>query len=64
MKDTTFIKTTYILLLLVAVAFWLTLAQQIVPAAVVFGATGFIYMLLVGVSLWRGIKRIFRKKTK
>ena len=62
MKDRTFIKITYVLLGTLAVAFWLTLAQQVIPAAVAFGAAGFTYMLLAGVSVWRGIKRIFRKK--
>lgn len=64
MKDKTFINVTYALLGTLAVAFWLTLAQQVIPAAVAFGAAGFIYMLLAGVSVWRGIKRIFRKKEK
>lgn len=62
MKDKTFINVTYALLGTLAVAFWLTLAQQVIPAAVAFGAAGFTYMLLAGVSVWRGIKRIFRKK--
>ena len=64
MKDETFITVTYALLGTLAVAFWLTLAQQVIPAAVAFGAAGFTYMLLAGVSVWRGIKRIFRKKEK
>ena len=64
MKDKTFINVTYALLGTLAVAFWLTLAQQDKPAAVAFGAAGFTYMLLAGVSVWRGIKRIFRKKEK
>ncbi len=64
MKDKTFINVTYALLGTLAVAFWLTLAQQVIPAAVAFGAAGFTYMLLAGVSVWRGIKRIFRKKEK
>ena len=64
MKDKTFINVTYELLGTLAVAFWLTLAQQVIPAAVAFGAAGFTYMLLAGVSVWRGIKRIFRKKEK
>jgi hypothetical protein len=63
-KDKTFINVTYALLGTLAVAFWLTLAQQVIPAAVAFGAAGFTYMLLAGVSVWRGIKRIFRKKEK
>ena len=64
MKDKTFINVTYALLGTLAVAFWLTLVQQVIPAAVAFGAAGFTYMLLAGVSVWRGIKRIFRKKEK
>lgn len=64
MKDKTFINVTYALLGTLAVAFWLTLAQQVILAAVAFGAAGFTYMLLAGVSVWRGIKRIFRKKEK
>ena len=64
MKDKTFINVTYALLGTLAVAFWLTLAQQVIPAAVAFGAAGYTYMLLAGVSVWRGIKRIFRKKEK
>ena len=64
MKDKTFINVTYALLGTLAVAFWLTVAQQVIPAAVAFGAAGFTYMLLAGVSVWRGIKRIFRKKEK
>lgn len=64
MKDKTFINVTYALLGTLAVAFWLTLAQHVIPAAVAFGAAGFTYMLLAGVSVWRGIKRIFRKKEK
>ena len=64
MKDKTVINVTYALLGTLAVAFWLTLAQQVIPAAVAFGAAGFTYMLLAGVSVWRGIKRIFRKKEK
>ena len=64
MKDKTFINVTYALLGTLAVAGWLTLAQQVIPAAVAFGAAGFTYMLLAGVSVWRGIKRIFRKKEK
>ena len=64
MKDKTFINVTYALLGTLAVAFWLTLAQQVIPAAVAFGAAGFTYMLLAGVSVWRGIKRIFRKIEK
>ena len=64
MKDKTFINVTYALLGTLAVAFWLTLAQQVIPAAVAFGAAGFTYLLLAGVSVWRGIKRIFRKKEK
>ena len=62
MKDKTFINVTYALLGTLAVAFWLTLAQQVIPAAVAFGAAGFTYMLLAGVSVWRGIKRIYRIK--
>ena len=64
MKDKTFFNVTYGLLGTLAVAFWLTLALQVIPAAVAFGAAGFTYMLLAGVSVWRGIKRIFRKKEK
>ena len=64
MKDKTFINVTSARLGTLAVAFWLTLAQQVIPAAVAFGAAGFTYMLLAGVSVWRGIKRIFRKKEK
>lgn len=64
MKDKVFIQITYVLLGMVAVSFWLILAQQVIPAAVAFGATGFIYMLLAGVSLWRCIKRLFWKKPK
>ena len=64
MKDKTFINVTYALLGTLAVAFWLTLAQQVIPAAVAFGAAGFTYLLLAGVSVWRGIKRICRKKEK
>ena len=56
MKDKTFINVTYALLGTLAVAFWLTLAQQVIPAAVAFGAAGFTYMLRAGVSVWRGIK--------
>ena len=64
MTDKKFINVTYALLGTLAVAFWLTLAQQVIPAAVAFGAAGFTYMLLAGVSVWRGIKRIFRNKEK